>query len=155
MAMTFQEASEKFEAMKKRMLSSVMVAADEARIVAMERSPHKGDAGVSLTTGNLASHWEASVTPTNGGFVFSLKNTVPYASYVNDGHRMRRHFVPWLYVDANGILRKEKPIPGEPVYGLVVGTKTSYVKPHPMVEPAIDRFFEVLRRMTENTDEKE
>lgn len=140
MAISMREAAERAAKMKQRIAEILPVAAAEAKIVAMERSPHRGDTGVSLTTGNLAAHWDARVERQTDGFVFYLTNDVPYASYVNDGHRMSKHFVPWLYVDPSGGLRREKPTPGEPVFGIMVGTKTRYVRPVPMVEPAVESF---------------
>ena len=44
-------------------------------------------------------------------------------SYVNDGHRMDKHYVPGLYVDDDGLLSYD---PAGDV-GMMVGTKTKYV----------------------------
>ena len=104
----------------------------------MDATPPKagGDRlpGVNTVTGELKAHWETdSVTePQNvgGGYVTFLANDMEYASYVNNGHRMDRHFVPGLYVDENGQLNYD---PAAKV-GLVVGTKTTYVKGEFMVD---------------------
>ena len=104
----------------------------------MDATPPKagGDRlpGVNTVTGELKAHWETdSVTEpqkVGGGYVTFLANDMEYASYVNDGHRMDRHFVPGLYVDENGQLNYD---PAAKV-GLVVGTKTTYVKGEFMVD---------------------
>lgn len=49
-----------------------------------------------------------------------------YASYVNNGHRMDRHFVPGLYINPfSGQLEYDAAKKGE--VGIMVGTKTDYV----------------------------
>ena len=89
--------------------------------------------GVNTVTGELKAHWETDSTTNpkkiGGGYVTYLANDMEYASYVNDGHRMDRHFVPGLYVDG-GQLNYD---PTAKV-GLVVGTKTTYVKGEFMVD---------------------
>ena len=52
-----------------------------------------------------------------------LNNHMQYASYVNDGHRVDKHFVPGLI--KNGSLLERSP---DGSGGLMVGTKTTYVK---------------------------
>ena len=97
----------------------------------MDATPPKagGDRlpGVNTVTGELKAHWETDSTTNpkkiGGGYVTYLANDMEYASYVNDGHRMDRHFVPGLYVDG-GQLNYD---PTAKV-GLVVGIKTSYGK---------------------------
>ena len=65
-----------------------------------------------------------------------LANDLEYASYVDQGHRMDRHFVPGLYVDENGVLNYD---PARKV-GLVVGTKTRYVKGEFMTDKAKEAY---------------
>lgn len=97
----------------------------------MDATPPKagGDRlpGVNIVTGELKAHWGTdSVTEpqkVGSGYVTFLANDMEYASYVNNGHWMDRHFVPGLYVDG-GQLNYD---PAAKV-GLVVGTKTAYVK---------------------------
>ena len=60
-----------------------------------------------------------------------LANDKQYASYVNDGHRMDRHFVPGLYINPESGLLEYDP---EAKVGIVVGTKTHYVKGEFMVD---------------------
>lgn len=69
-----------------------------------------------------------------------LANNMQYSSYVNDGHRVDKHFVPGLVV--NGNLLEEDP-DGEG--GIMVGTKTTYVKGKYMKEKAIKRYRTVVK----------
>lgn len=135
--------ADKYREMLKGHKEVVEAATDDAKIKAMETTPHKGDSGTSLTTGDLASHWSTEIQWDSNGETFTvyLMNSMQYASFVNDGHRMDRHFVPWLRVDASGNLRKEKPMPGEPLFGITVGVKTRYVPPVNMVSQATEEFF--------------
>ena len=95
--------------------------------------------GTHTATGEAKAHWAADskTEPQTAGNVLKteLNNNLEYISYVNDGHRMDRHFVPGLYVD-NGILNYD---PAAKV-GLVVGTKTRYVKGEFMVDKAKAEF---------------
>ena len=75
-----------------------------------------------------------------------LANDMEYASYVNDGHRMDRHFVPGLYVDENGQLNYD---PAAKV-GLVVGTKTTYVKGEFMVDKGKDAYQKALETILDD-----
>lgn len=90
--------------------------------------------GTHTATGEAKAHWAADskTEPQTAGNVLKteLNNNLEYISYVNDGHRMDRHFVPGLYVDENGQLNYD-PVAKT---GLVVGTKTRYVKGEFMVD---------------------
>ena len=94
--------------------------------------------GVHTITGELAAHWatDSRTEPVQAGGTFSttLENDRQYASYVNDGHRMDKHFVPGLYVDGSGVLSMD---PARDV-GMVVGTKTKYVPGLYMKEAGIE-----------------
>lgn len=143
---TIRKRAERYRAFQHDLKEVIEAAADDAKRVAMERTPHKGDAGFGLTTGDLASHWNSSVEFDGvKTFTVYLANSMQYASFVNDGHRMVPHFVPWLRIDPSGVLRRERPEPGEPLFGLTVGTKTRYVEPEPMVQPAVEEFFKRYR----------
>ena len=86
--------------------------------------------GPNMVTGELAEHWatDSFVEPValSGGsaLVSVLGNDKKYASYVDQGHRMDKHFVPGLYIDENGQLARDLTAD----VGLVVGAKTKYVK---------------------------
>lgn len=102
--------------------------------------------GVHTITGELAQHWEtdSQTTPTVAadGYRTALANDMQYASYVNDGHRVDKHFVPGLYIDpATGLLSMD---PGKPKgVGLVVGTKTTYVEGLHITDAAKEVYEEV------------
>ncbi len=84
--------------------------------------------GTHTLTGELKAHWETDsrIEPevTGGRYETTLANNMEYASYVDQGHRMDKHFVPGLCVDENGQLKYD---PAADV-GIVVGTKTKWAK---------------------------
>ena len=111
---------------------------------AMDATPPKKGTGslkgTHTRTGELKEHWatDSVVEPlvTGGKYETFLRNDMEYASYVDQGHRMDKHFVPGLYVDENGVLNYD---PARDV-GLVVGTKTKYVKGEFMVDKAKEAY---------------
>ena len=107
--------------------------------------PAKGErtgrlAGTNMLTGELEQSWgEASKTePVVDGSSYTtvLGNDMDYASYVDQGHRLNRHFVPGLYIDENGQLNRNMDGSG----GIIVGTKTKYVKGEFMVDKAREAY---------------
>lgn len=95
--------------------------------------------GTNTVSGELKAHWDTDSKPDpmggalSGGSVYAtvLANDLNYTSYVNDGHRMDRHFVLGLYINENsGLLEFDE----EADTGIVVGTKTKYVKGEFMVD---------------------
>ena len=112
---------------------------------AVERTPPNdgGLRGVNTISGELAQHWatDSRVTPVQSGdtFVTTLENDRQYASYVNDGHRLDKHFVPGLYIDDSGLLSRDLSRD----VGMVVGTKTTYVPGVYMKEAGVDKYEEV------------
>ena len=105
--------------------------------------PKKGTGrlpGPNMITGELREHWatDSKVEPAIQGnrLVSELNNGKEYASYVDQGHRMDKHFVPGLYIDENGQLARDL----ERDVGLVVGTKTKYVKGEFMVDKAKEAY---------------
>ena len=102
-------------------------------------------AGTNTRTGAMKQSWsESSVAdPVWQGdkCITYLKNGMAYASYVNNGHRMKRHFVPGLRVNpCNGMLER---VPRE-AGGIMVGTKTTYVKGLFMAEAAVEEFKRIV-----------
>ena len=107
--------------------------------------PEKGEktgrlAGPNMLTGQLHDSWaEASVVEpriSGGKYQTELNNKMDYASYVDQGHRLNKHFVPGLYIDENGQLARDLSAK----VGLVVGTKTKYVKGEFMVDKAREAY---------------
>jgi len=124
----------------------------EAVRIAVENTPPNGGAAIAGTntrSGELAEHWQTdSVTSPMGGalsggssFTTFLNNNMQYASYVNDGHRVDQHFVPGLII--NGSLIEES---SDGRGGLIVGTKTTYVKGKYMKQKAIGKYRSTVRK---------
>lgn len=120
----------------------------EAVRTAVENTPPNGGAdiaGTNMRSGDMANHWQtdSQTTPVySGGTVKTqLKNDMQYSSYVNDGHRVDKHFVPGLIVNGD-LLEKSSDGSG----GIMVGTKTTYVKGKYMKQKAIGKYRTVVRR---------
>ena len=117
-------------------------AAQRAVEAATEATPPKAGrlAGPNMLTGELKQHWatDSQVEPDVSGNKLTsyLANNKEYASYVDQGHRMDKHFVPGLYIDENGQLTRDLSAK----VGLVVGTKTKYVKGEFMVDKAKEAY---------------
>lgn len=85
--------------------------------------------GTHTITGELKAHWatDSQTEPAVRGnrVETTLANNMEYASYVDQGHRMDKHFVPGLYINPHsGQLEYDPAVD----VGIVVGTKTKYVK---------------------------
>ncbi len=110
--------------------------------------------GTNTRTGEMKQHWatDSDTNPQKRGkdFVSRLANDKEYASYVNDGHRMDRHFVPGLYINPySGMLEYA---PGADV-GIVVGTKTAYVPGLFMVDEAKNVYQETVQTESAKLEE--
>lgn len=108
--------------------------------------PTGGDlAGTHTRTGEMKQHWatDSQLTPKKVGDTYqtALANNMQYASYVNDGHRMDRHFVPGLYINEESGLLEYDPTMDT---SIVVGTKTFYVEGLHMVDAAKEEYRRVL-----------
>lgn len=114
---------------------------------AQEATPPKAGRlpGTHTVTGELKQHWatDSNAEPVVNGNRYEtfLNNSKDYASYVNDGHRMDRHFVPGLYINPESGLLEYDPTAK---VGLVVGTKTRYVKGEFMVDKAKEAYERVV-----------
>lgn len=108
--------------------------------------PTGGDlSGTNTRTGELKQHWESDsqTTPVRQGsdWVTLLANDKEYASYVDEGHRMDRHFVPGLYINPeSGLLEYDPKMAAQKTGGLVVGTQTAYVPGLHMVDAAKEEY---------------
>lgn len=117
------------------------IRAVEATADATPPKAGRGQAGTNTLTGELRAHWltDSDTEPKLRGneHITTLANNIEYASYVNDGHRMDKHFVPGLYINpGTGTLEYD---PSADV-GIVVGTKTPYVKGEFMVDKGIEAY---------------
>ena len=119
---------------------------------AAELTPPTGDdlRGTNTRSGEMKQHWatDSKTEPMGGAlsggstYVTVLANDKDYASYVNDGHRMDRHFVPGLVINENGVLEINPDEKG----GIVVGTKTAYVPGLHITDEAIKVWRETLEQ---------
>lgn len=119
---------------------------------AAQHTPPNGGApirGVNTRTGEMAQSWatDSQTTPTVSGDTIStaLCNNKQYASYVNDGHRMDKHFTTHVAVE-NGMLVGKPDGTG----GLMVGTKTSYIPGLYMKEKATGKYKTTVRYMLQD-----
>lgn len=100
--------------------------------------------GANTVTRDLKGSWATAskVEPMGGAlsgggsYTTVLANDMEYASYVDQGHRLDRHFVPGLYIDEGGRLARNADGSG----GIVVGTRTRYVKGEFMVDKAKEAY---------------
>lgn len=118
--------------------------------VAAENTPPNGGApiaGTNTRSDGMAQRWAADseTTPvySNGSVTTYLNNNKQYASYVNDGHNVTKHFVPGLTVNKTSGLIEEDP---NNEGGIMVGTKTTFVEGKYMKQKAIGKYRSVVRR---------
>ena len=85
--------------------------------------------GTHTITGELKARWatDSQTEPAVRGnrAETTLANNMEYASDVDQGHRMDKHFVPGLYINQHSGQLEYDPAAD---VGIVVGTKTKYVK---------------------------
>lgn len=131
---------------------AVKAACQDMVIAASEATPplNGEDRGKNTVTGNLAAHWKYEINETPEETRVTLTNDMQYASFVDQGHRMDEHFVPWLYIDGMGSIARSIPVPGEKLFGLVVGTQTDYIDGYHMVDKAKERFVKAFRVAHDN-----
>ena len=131
------------------MLEAAEVGTMAAVETATANTPPNGGApikGVNTRTGEMAQSWatDSQTTPSISGNTITtmLCNNKQYASYVNDGHRMDRHFTTHVAIE-NGVLVGKPDGTG----GLMVGTKTSYIPGLYMKEKATGKYKTTVRAM--------
>lgn len=153
MTLTLKQRAEALKKSKaevqKRIISACREATERAVEKAAELTPPTGNdlSGTNTRSGEMKQHWPTdSVTePKISGNRYEtvLGNNKNYASFVNDGHTMDKHFVPGLYINQfSGMLEYD---PSADV-GIVVGTKTAYVPGLFMAEKAKEEYKKVLRQ---------
>lgn len=133
----------------KAMRQASVVSTRAAIDAATDATPPDGELrGTGMITGALKQHWETDsqkepAVSAEGEYETFLANSMQYASYVNNGHRMDKHFVPGLVINPfNGKLEKSPDGKG----GIIVGTKTQYVPGKFMVETGLDAFHDTAKR---------
>ena len=152
--MTFTQYVAGLDQMGLRLRKQVMEAQRTATIAAVNKAiertaPNDGIArGENTVTGNMAQHWQkdSKVDPVDEGnrMTTELNCNLDYASYVNYGHWLNRHFVPGLYIDGNGLISKTN----KPGVGLVVAAKDGrkWVPGRYMETDAIEEYRYVLKK---------
>lgn len=150
--MTLEERIAQLQDVEARFPGELTAIAKGATIRAVEKAaeltPTTLDdlSGTNTRSGDMKQHWasDSKVTPVKRGdtYVTELNNDKQYASYVNDGHRMDRHFVPGLVINPeSGMLEYNPNGKG----GIVVGTKTKYVEGLFMEEAAHEEYHRIIR----------
>lgn len=151
--MTLRERLAQLEKLQPRIAAGIDSLASAATVRAAEKAaaltpPVGGDLkGTHTRAGTMKQHWmsDSVCSPVRQGHavITVLANNQRYASYVNDGHRMDRHFVPGLYINPySGQLEYD---PSEKA-GLVVGTRTAYVPGLHMTDAARREYRRALRK---------
>ena len=157
--MTLDEYIHKLELAEAAMPELISAAAKNATIraveAAQEKTPPTADSlGCTNTrSGELKQHWatDSKIVPEqqDGQYVTELANNKEYASFVNDGHRMDKHFVPGLYVNpASGLLEYDPSRKDE--VGIMVGTRTPYVEGLHMTDAAQQAYEETVKTELEH-----
>ncbi len=150
--MTLEERIAQLQDVEARFPGELTAIAKGATIRAVEKAaeltPTTLDdlSGTNTRSGDMKQHWasDSKVTPVKrrDTYVTELNNDKQYASYVNDGHRMDRHFVPGLVINPeSGMLEYNPNGKG----GIVVGTKTKYVEGLFMEEAAHEEYHRIIR----------
>ncbi len=155
--MTLEERIRQLQEAEPRIKRQFSTIARDATIRAVEKAaeltpPTLDDlAGTNSRTGEMKQHWatDSKLAPAVRGkkYVTELNNDKGYASYVNDGHRMDRHFVPGLNLnEASGLLEYDPSGRG----GIMVGTRTQYVEGLFMEEAAHEEYHRAVRAGAES-----
>lgn len=150
--MNFETRIRQLKAAQKKLPDRLKTASRNATLRAVEVAadltpPTEDDLrGTNTRSGEMKQHWATdSVTnPSVSGDQYTtiLANNKEYSSYVNDGHRMDRHFVPGLVInEKSGMLEYNQDGKG----GIIVGTKTKYVPGIHMVDEAKKAFQDTLK----------
>lgn len=164
-----QEQEDEYKSQYER---NIKDACKEMVLRAKETTPPKPgtERGTNTVTGNLAAHWGYKYDIKKNDTRITITNNVQYASYVDQGHKIKKHFVPWLHIDPftkqltryipSGMYLDWEtgklcgtPASSEKLFGIVVGTKTQEVDGYEMVDKARDRFFEAFYLLQSQTAE--
>lgn len=158
-----KDAAKMSKQLKRQICDNAMIACEAMEEAAKANTPNKDDGkvrGFNVISNSLQDGWRAEFKESNKSNELgevSLTNDKPYAPYVQNGHNVKKHFVPWLYKDELGTISYET-FHAQPMFGLVVGTKTNYVEGVDMIGPAEKAFeekFDELNKETLNNLKKE
>ena len=150
--MTLEERVKQLRKVEARLPDTLTRAGMNAALRAIQKAaeetpPTQNDLrGTNTRTGELKEHWVTDSRPRpvkqGDNYVSVLANDKQYASYVDQGHRMDRHFVPGLVINPESGLLECNP---DGKGGIVVGTKTQYVPGRFMVDKAAEEYRKTLR----------
>lgn len=150
--MTLEERIAQLQDVESRLPGELSAIAKGATLRAVDKAaeltpPTLDDlSGTNTRSGEMKQHWasDSKVIPVRRGdtYVTELNNDKDYASYVNDGHRMDRHFVPGLVINPESGMLEYNP---DGTGGIVVGTRTQYVEGLFMEEAAHEEYHRVVR----------
>lgn len=154
MSVTLEERIKYLKAQRPKIERRIWSACKDATIRAVEKAAdmtpvgiEKPLAGTNTRTSGMKQDWAAKsrTVPVKKGSAYAteLNNDMEYASYVDQGHRMDRHFVPGLVINQQSGMLEFNP---DGTGGIVVGTKTKYVKGLFMVDAAKEEYKRVLRQ---------
>ena len=152
MTVTLKEYAGNFRKKRSDIEARIKRACRDATLRAIETAaeltpPTTDDlSGTNTRSGGMKQHWATDSDPEpkvqGDEYTTTLGNNKVYASYVNDGHRMDKHFVPGLTINPySGLLEFNPDGKG----GIVVGTKTPYVPGIFMTDKAKETYKKVLR----------
>lgn len=151
--MTLKERMKQLEAARPQVVAKIASACENATIRAVKKAveltpPTQNDLrGKNTRAGEMKQHWvtDSRTEPekVENQYETLLANDKQYSSYVNDGHRMDRHFVPGLYINPESGQLEYDPMAD---VGIVVGTKTPYVEGLFMVDAAKEEYKRALRQ---------
>lgn len=150
---TLELRMKQLQAATPKVRAKILLACENATRRAVEKAteltpPTQEDLrGTNTRSGEAKQHWatDSKTSPEVSGDKYTtyLNNDKDYMSYVNDGHRMDRHFVPGLYINPySGLLEYD---PSAKV-GIVVGTKTAYVPGLHITDKAIKVWQDTLEK---------
>lgn len=151
-----QLVSQRRELIKKVEEMAEIATLDAIEAAQAKTPPIEAVTGSHTRTGELKAHWSTDSTtkPKRRGksLITALGNNMQYASYVNDGHRMDRHFVPGLYINPYlDLLEYDEQRKGE--VGIMVGTKTDYVPGLFMAEAGVKAYEESIERQSKDLED--
>lgn len=158
--MTLEERVKQLRKVEARLPDTLTRAGMNAALRAIQKAaeetpPTQNDLrGTNTRTGELKEHWVTDSRPRpvkqGDNYVSVLANDKQYASYVDQGHRMDRHFVPGLVINPESGLLEYNP---DGKGGIVVGTKTQYVPGRFMVDKAAEEYRKTLRAELKKLEE--
>ena len=158
--MTLEERGKQLSQIESRLPDTLRRAGMNATLRAIQKAaeetpPTQNDLrGTNTRTGELKQHWvtDSKPSPVKRGddYVSILANDKDYASYVDQGHRMDRHFVPGLVINEESGMLEYNP---DGTGGIVVGTKTQYVPGLFMVDKAVEEYRKTLRTELKDLEE--